>query len=144
MVGRMERQTASSSASCSSSSSSSSVCGGKKRPDILNMIRVRLNLLSLLLAPVLHLSGWILFYFHASCRPDVDPAKENWANPSVRGTLLWIKSFGSARLAPVQTTPRHGRVCLVQLCKGEYRELEKKGWFLIVYSFYREDVNKSI
>ena len=69
MVGRMERQTASSSASCSSSSSgsSSSVCGGKKRPDILNMIRVRLNLLSLLLAPVLHLSGWILFYFHASC-----------------------------------------------------------------------------
>jgi hypothetical protein len=59
MVGRMERQTASSSASCSSSSSgsSSSVCGGKKRPDILNMIRVRLNLLSLLLAPVLHLSG---------------------------------------------------------------------------------------
>ncbi|XP_066343790.1 probable protein phosphatase 2C 44 [Miscanthus floridulus] len=42
MVGRMERQTASSSASCSPSSaaaSSSSACGGKKRPDILNMIR---------------------------------------------------------------------------------------------------------
>ncbi|TVU15811.1 hypothetical protein EJB05_39350 [Eragrostis curvula] len=45
MVGQMERQTASSSASCSvsaassSSSSSSSSFGGKKRPDILNMIR---------------------------------------------------------------------------------------------------------
>ncbi|KAK3143757.1 hypothetical protein QOZ80_4AG0304560 [Eleusine coracana subsp. coracana] len=41
MVGRMERQSASSSASCSVSaaSSSSSACGGKKRPDILNMIR---------------------------------------------------------------------------------------------------------
>jgi hypothetical protein len=24
-------------------------------------------------------------------RPDVDPAKENWVNPSVSGTLLWIK-----------------------------------------------------
>jgi protein phosphatase 1L len=50
MVGRMERQTASSSASCSpSAAASSSACGGKKRPDILNMIRVRLNLLTLLL-----------------------------------------------------------------------------------------------
>ncbi|KAM3369704.1 hypothetical protein ACQJBY_011407 [Aegilops geniculata] len=43
MVGRMERQTVStSSASCSpsgASSSSSSSCGGRKRPDILNMIR---------------------------------------------------------------------------------------------------------
>jgi hypothetical protein len=93
MVGRMERQTASSSASCSSSSSSSSVCGRKKRPDILNMIRVRLNLLSLLLAPVLHLSERILFsrVVLSLRRPDVDPAKENWVNPSVRGTLLWIK-----------------------------------------------------
>ncbi|KAG8043402.1 hypothetical protein GUJ93_ZPchr0458g22511 [Zizania palustris] len=37
----MERQTASSSASCSPSAAgtSSSACGGKKRPDILNMIR---------------------------------------------------------------------------------------------------------
>jgi hypothetical protein len=54
MVGRMERQTASSSASCSpaaAATTSSSSCGGKKRPDILNMIRVRLKLLSLLIAP---------------------------------------------------------------------------------------------
>ncbi|KAF0930628.1 hypothetical protein E2562_033824 [Oryza meyeriana var. granulata] len=40
MVGRMERQTASSSASCSPSAAGTfSACGGKKRPDILNMIR---------------------------------------------------------------------------------------------------------
>nr|CAB3485711.1 unnamed protein product [Digitaria exilis] len=41
MVGRMERQTASSAASCSPSAaaSSSSACGGKKRPDFLNLIR---------------------------------------------------------------------------------------------------------
>jgi hypothetical protein len=103
MVGRMERQTASSSASCSpsaaaaASSSSSSVCGGKKRPDILNMIRVRLNLLTLALLPFSAcLDKFILFSIHASCLVYVVLMlilqKKFLVNRSVRVTLMCINN----------------------------------------------------
>ena len=145
MVGRMERQTASSSASCSPSSaaaSSSSACGGKKRPDILNMIRVRLNLLTSL-APVLRSSplvwinkySFILFSRVVLClrRPDVDPAKENLVNRSVRVTLLCIKkSSRKNRLGALQTT-HHGSFW----CKGDHHDWKKKDIILMVYSFYQ-------
>lgn len=54
--------------------------------------------------------------------PDVDLAKENWVNPSVRGTkIVRQRSISSSA---DDTTARQS---LVQLCKREYRELGKKG-----------------